>query len=56
MPSIKFNFQLPVESFEEDKPKDLNFEVSGVPEARIVVLKNGQRLQPNEYVDIGELF
>jgi len=42
IPSIKLNFQLPDESFEEDKPKDLNFEVSGVPEARIVALKNGQ--------------
>lgn len=54
LPSINCKFQVPVKPLQEGHPTDLQFEVTGIPEARVLVLKNKQRLQPNEYVDIGE--
>ncbi len=54
LPSINCKFQVPVKPVEDGRPTDLQFEVNAVPEARVLVLKNKQRLQPNEYVDIGE--
>ena len=52
LPSIEFQFSIPLKKCQEPESVTLNFRVQGHPEPRVIFIKNNAKLQPNENVDI----
>ena len=54
VPSIAPKFSVPIQPCVERDHVNLEFDVKGQPEPKVIFYKNNRQLQPNESVDISK--